>query len=150
MIAFLVLAAGGLLALEVASRNYQAELRALRPGDVISITLEISSSGDRVELTEEERAELLRLLTSATRMSPNHPSGVWTCYVRIRAKSRDHEFRMSATGNNGTVVWLFSNGSDGWNLGTLRNDGFRPFVERVAARYWGRPLRPGSLSPEKP
>lgn len=146
---FLALAAVGLGALEVASRRHQATVRGLVDAHVTSIRLDNESVSNPavVELTEEQRTRFLQLLASADRMSPNHPRGRWTCLVTIVAPEETVSFRVHATHNNGTLAWLFSGGTSGWNYGTLRADALGPLVEAAFARHFGRALQPDSLLP---
>jgi hypothetical protein len=94
-------------------------------------------SGPGVVLTAEESGEFLRLLAESRRFSPNHPKGGWTHFARVETREKDYYLPIHASVNNGTLVWLHSRGTDGWNYGTLRNDELKSFVERVFARGAG-------------
>ncbi len=121
--------------------RFRARLQHLDPSEVERISLNADSlshgnTGEaKVTLTESERREFLRLLAESRVMHPNHPKGGWTCFATITTKSKQFYFPIHATSNNGTIIFLLSNGTDGWNMGTLRNDALKAFVEAVFSNY---------------
>jgi hypothetical protein len=128
------LVATGLWLLANRGAHYRKKLQRLTPADVTQITLSVEPVTPGVAgriLKAEEKQEFLRLLAAGTSTSPNHPRGGWTCFVNLQTRTEQLVFRIQATSNNGTLVLLFSNGLDGWNLGTLRNDALEPFIARI-------------------
>lgn len=134
----------------------RARLQGLAPAEVVRITVQDTPLGSAVAprqvltLTDPECLEFLRLLANTHSFSPNHPQGGWTRFVRLVTKEREFVFPISATSNNGTYLSLYSRGTDGLNLGYLRNDDLKAFLEGVFARHFDagdaatRPGAPGT------
>lgn len=121
--------------------RFRFRLRHLNPADIQQITLQSTSFVNHttkpvvVTLTDKECREFLGLLADTRTISPSHPKGGWTRFARISTKQREFNFPISATSNNGTYLTLYSGEKDGWNMGNLRNDALKPFVERVFSNY---------------
>lgn len=134
----------------------RARLQGLVPAEIVRITVQDAPLGSAVAprqvvtLTDVECHEFLRLLANTHSFSPNHPQGGWTRFVRLVTREREFVFPISATSNNGTYLSLYSRGTNGWNLGHLRNDDLKAFVEGVFARHFDagdaatRPGAPGT------
>jgi len=137
----------------------RARLQGLDPAEIVRITVQDTPLGSAVAprqvvtLTDAECREFLRLLANTHSFSPNHPKGGWTRFVRLVTREQEFVFPISATSNNGTFLSLYSRGTDGWNLGRLRNDDLKAFVEGVFARNCAAgdaPTRPGTTGTNVP
>lgn len=139
-ILIVVILGGWLLVLMPISYYHRSKLKGIAPADVVEIALESYApvKGQAVEpgivLTDAEVRDFLRLLAESRFSFPSHPKGGWTRFARIETRTKRYYLPIHASSNNGTLIWVFSGGTGGWNYGTLRNDALKDFVERVVAR----------------
>lgn len=117
--------------------HFKSLFLELNPADVTQIVLEMESRVDasipaaKVILAEDERREFLKLLAECHLTALNHPRFLWACTATITTKRRVVELSIHNTKNNGAYIPLYSNGSQGRNIGVFRNDGLAPFILRV-------------------
>ena len=117
--------------------HYRSLFLELNPADVTRIALDTEYRVDaampkaKAVLTDDERREFLNLLAECRLTTLSHPRGLWVCKATISTRSRVFELSIHNTKNNGTYIPLYSNGSQGRNIGDFRNDGLAPFIMRI-------------------
>ena len=122
------------------------------PEQIVAVTLR--PAGDhpykplvREPVTIRDRATLEQIagvLARATEWSPNHPSSNWTTAVELVTTQGRYIFEVDATppDANGTLVYVHSGGTDGWNLGEFRADGLEKLLEAAARAPTTQPAVP--------
>lgn len=85
------------------------------------------------ELSADQRARYLNLLSKARGFHPNHPQGGWAVTVEIDTDGTTTTLVVSATENNGTLVQLldYPKGQGGASTGWLRNDDLGDFLDEL-------------------
>ena len=96
--------------------------------DLVNSAIVITDKGDI--------DRLLWVLRKAKPFGPNHPSAVWWCVLTIE-DGQDRvvvEVVDTKSKENGLLLYLNSNRTQGWVLGTYRCDELGPVLERLAGR----------------
>ena len=76
---------------------------------------------DPVMITDKKAMrEITRLLRTAKRYSPEHPSSNWMCFLALDYGDRKVYCEISSTRGNGVLIYVNSDKSLGWRLATFR------------------------------
>ena len=128
-----------LLCLELAAMSYRNTLRSLNEFQVTGITITAREyprgqpADETFTLNIRDTKRFLGHLKSAKfAFAGGRHYGGWGCRVRIDTRERSFTFPIYVSDNEGVHIELSSNAGGGpLNLGSLRNDDFRPFLEDV-------------------
>ncbi len=128
-----------LLCSELAALNYRNTLRRLDEFQVTGITITAKEyprgqpADETFTLNIRDTKKFLGHLRSAKfAFAKGRHYGGWGCRVRIDTRERTFTFPIYVSDNDGVRMELSSNAGAGTlNLGSLRNDDFKPFLEDV-------------------
>lgn len=119
---------------------YIRKIQSIPVDTVTSVTItriqqvEDTIRKESYNLPAAQISNLINLVAAAESYWPNHPQTVDKYFVEINTTTSPEAlgFFILSTTNNGTLIWVYSNGIDmGWNYGTLRNDGLKPILDAI-------------------
>ena len=110
-----------------------------KPDEVLSIII----SPEGTKLTEFDLVKSAKTITDkhfisqichalrqAEPWDPNHPIAIWNCVLTINRKDDSLTFIVTnAKNNNGILIFIYSEGTSGWLLGSYRSDALGPILE---------------------
>jgi hypothetical protein len=85
-----------------------------------------------IVVTEPDKIKkALATIRQSTPVLANHPLQEWQCQIEIATSSGSSFGTISATSNEGVLLYVHSGATDGWHYGEYRNDALADLINAV-------------------
>jgi hypothetical protein len=82
--------------------------------------------------SDKSKFEILNALNRAKPYSADHPKPKWLCLLTIVKQSEKYSCKIYSSTNKGVLIYFYSHGSWGFNLGEYRSDSLGTVLESIA------------------